>query len=65
VLQGRIVTFFDGGVEGVAIDMGDGKLMKLGMGKKTRTAAMGASQRGGCIGPLAIPAMRSARFHWR
>ena len=35
----RIVAFFDGGVKGVAIDMGDGKAVEFGMAQQAGRAA--------------------------
>ncbi len=45
--EGGIVAFLDGGVEGVAVDMGDGKHVALGMTDKARAAADAAAARGG------------------
>jgi hypothetical protein len=40
----RILAFLDRREEGVAIDMGDGERVALGMDKRTRRAAGGAAR---------------------
>ena len=42
VFQGRVVAFLDGGVEGIAIDVGDAEVTQLGMGDQPARAAGGA-----------------------
>ena len=53
VAQGRIVALLDGGEEGVAIDMGDGERVALGVAQQAR----GAAVRGSAGAPA--PASRS------
>ena len=45
VAQGRVVALFHGGVEGVAVDMGDMQRVEFGVAGKARAAAMRAARR--------------------
>lgn len=51
--QRRIVALLDGGIERVAVEVGDGEIVEFGMGDDARRAAAGTATLG--LGRLPAP----------